>query len=244
MNTHGLPSAPRPTIIPSQPVFANISAALLPSTMSPFPMTGMLFTRLLTSAITSRSTGGAYICLRVLPCTVIAAAPACSQSTASSGALIFSASQPARILTVIGTGETFTHCATISAASSGRFISALPPPFPATFGAGQPIFISMKSGEYFMQVSIAFAIISGTSPNIWTPAGRSASLRLSSSEDLRSFMLMPFELAISPMQPIAPNSMHSSRMDLSATPAIGASRAPLFSFSADKYNLPPPKDTQ
>ena len=102
----------------------------------------------------------------------------------------------------------------------------------------------MKSGEYFMQVSIAFAIISGTSPNIWTPAGRSASLRLSSSEDLRSFMLMPFELAISPMQPIAPNFMHSSRMDLSATPAIGASRAPLFSFSADKYNLPPPKDTQ
>ena len=54
---------------------------------------------------------------------------------------------------------------------------------------------------------------------------------------------IPFELAISPIQPIAPKPMQSSRIALSATPAIGASRAPLPSFSADKYNLPPPKDT-
>ncbi len=190
--------------------------------MSPFPMTGMLFTRLFTSAIIEID-GRRSIHLLASPATVYGYSrhpPACSQSTASSGALIFSVSQPARILTVIGTGETFTHCATISAASSGRFISALPPPFPATFGAGQ-IFISMKSGEYFHAGLNCFAIISGTSPNIWTPAGRSASLRLSSSEDLRSFMLMPFELAISPMQPIAPNSMHSSRMDLSPRPPSG-----------------------
>lgn len=54
--------------------------------------------------------------------------------------------------------------------------SALPAPAPTAFGAGQPKFTSMKSGESLSSMRDAASAISrGSEPNIWIPNGRSAS---------------------------------------------------------------------
>ena len=78
--------------------------------------------------------------------TAIAATPASSAIFATSTALICSASQPFLILTVTGfLGELSTIALRILPASSGSFIRALPSPFPATLGTGQPILKSIIS---------------------------------------------------------------------------------------------------
>lgn len=89
-NTHGLPSAPRPTITAAQPVCAYIRAAEAASVTSPLPTTGMPTART-TSAMPSRSAFPAYICARVRPWTVRKAAPARSAASAQRGRVAGSA---------------------------------------------------------------------------------------------------------------------------------------------------------
>ncbi len=134
-------------------------------------MTG-IFTACLTFLIIPQSAGGVYCWARVRACTAMAATPACSQISATSGALMFWASQPARIFTVTGTGTASTTAATISPQSGGFFISALPAPGLVIFGAGHPMLMSIKSGENSMAFFAASAITAGSEPKIWMPVGR------------------------------------------------------------------------
>ena len=133
--------------------------------MSPLPMTGTL-TASFTALITLQSASPEYICLRVLGWTAIAAAPELSISRANSTAFICSSSQPERIFTVTGQSASPTAALTIFAASSGVFISALPPPGFTTFGTGQPMFMSIISGlkPRSPRSLTALAINSGSSP--------------------------------------------------------------------------------
>ena len=181
----GAPIAARPTITKSQSVSSYIRAALAASMMSPLPMTGMLTARL-TAAIMRQSAGGAYICARVRAWSVTAAAPASSHRLASSTALMESASQPVRILTVTGQSTAATVARTISAARAGSFISRAPPPEAATLGAGHPMLMSRKAGRCASAARAAAATVAGSEPNNWIPTGRSPSVTESSSCDFRS----------------------------------------------------------
>ena len=98
----------------------------------------------------------------------------------------------------------FTTAATILPAESGSFISALPPPFAATLGAGQPIFISIKSGLKRKAALAASAIILGLLPKSCEPNGRSLSDAVSSAADFLSFSTTPRELVSSPTVNAAP----------------------------------------
>ena len=66
-----------------------------------------------------------------------AAAPTCSNSRASAGAVSDSSSQPSRILTVTGIDTARTIAAT-SRRRVGLAISAEPPPLLTTFRPGSP----------------------------------------------------------------------------------------------------------
>lgn len=110
----------------------------------------------------------------------MALAPACSNMTASSTALTLPLSQPFRILTVTGTGTAFLTASTILAAFSGSRIKALPSPFPAIFGMGQPMLISMKSAPECSSASAApSAITDGSFPKICAPQIPASVLRSS-----------------------------------------------------------------
>ena len=90
-----------------------------------------------------------YISDRVLPCTVIAAAPASSTACASSIQLIDFSSHPIRIFTVTGTDTARTIDFTISAAKETFFIKADPSPFLTILCIGHPILISTISAPTF-----------------------------------------------------------------------------------------------
>ena len=172
--------------------------ALSTLSISPLPMTGMR-TACFTCRMQSKSTGGAYICCLVRPWMQTADAPAASALLANSTAFTLSPSQPLRNLTVTGTGTARTTARMIASARSGFFISALPAPPEVILGAGQPMLISRMSGEKSMQRRAAPAITAGSSPNICTAIGRSAPVTSSSSLVLRSDIVSPLALAISPM---------------------------------------------
>ena len=123
--------------------------ASAPEKTSPFAITG-IFTAATASAITPRRTVPLlYISSLVLPCTQTEEAPAASAILAICAALIPSLSNPARIFTVTGTGDTFTAAEIIFSASAGSFISAEPSPPRTTFLTGQPMFISIAQGLTF-----------------------------------------------------------------------------------------------
>ena len=125
-----------------------------------------------TSLMTSQSALPAYICTRVLPCTAIAAAPACSRSFASSTALTDPPSQPLRILTVTGTGTALATADTISAASSGVRMSAEPSPDLTTLPTGQPMLMSIISAPEMSSARFApSAMASGSCPKICAETG-------------------------------------------------------------------------
>ena len=75
-------------------------------------------------------------------------------------------SQPERNFTVTGTLLVATTAFVMAYALSISFIRALPLPFPAILGTGQPILISRISGLYFISIAAALAQKSGSSPNI------------------------------------------------------------------------------
>ena len=72
-------------------------------------------------------------CGGVLPCTITAAAPTCSNSRAKTGAVSDSSSHPSRILTVTGIEMARTTAATSSTARSTWQSKAEPPPPRTTF---------------------------------------------------------------------------------------------------------------
>ena len=167
----------------STPVSSYILLQETASMTSPLPMTGM-DTASFTLRIISQSALGAYICWRVRPWMHSAAAPFSSMILANSTALTEFSSQPLRNFTVTGSSTAEETALTISPASFGFFINALPPPFPATLGAGQPMLMSMMSGLNFKVSCAACAIICGSSPKIWIAAGRSFSERVNNSSVL------------------------------------------------------------
>ena len=136
--------------------------------MSPLPSTGT-FTAALTLAMMSGSMPGVYICSRVRAWTAMSSAPACSQALAHSTAVMWSASQPFRILTVTGRVVWALTCSTMRPQRSGSSISLLPAPPETIFGAGQPMLMSRKSNSYSSMAAAASPMISGTSPKICTP---------------------------------------------------------------------------
>ena len=85
----------------------------------------------------------------------------------------------------------------IFSARTGFFSRALPPPLPAIFGAGQPMLMSITSGEKERHSLADCAIISGSLPKICAAAGCSFSERTSSFLLFLSHMVSPFELTIS-----------------------------------------------
>ena len=86
---------------------------------------------------------GWYICSRVRACTTTAAAPAASQALATSTAVRWASSHPARIFTVTGRPPLcFTTASTMRPARAGSSISLLPAPEETIFGAGQPMLMS------------------------------------------------------------------------------------------------------
>ena len=84
-------------------------------------------------------------CSRVRAWTAMSSAPACSQALAHSTAVMWSASQPFRILTVTGRVVWALTCSTMRPQRSGSSISLLPAPPETIFGAGQPMLMSRKS---------------------------------------------------------------------------------------------------
>ena len=65
---------------------------------------------------------------------------------ATSAALMCCLSHPARILTVTGIFTASATARTMRPTSGGSFMRALPSPFPATLGTGQPMLMSMADG--------------------------------------------------------------------------------------------------
>ena len=167
-NSQGSPSAARAIITPSQPVSRIMVRASSAVWMSPLPSTG-IFTASFTFRMMLRSMPGVYICSRVRAWTATSTAPACSQALAHSTAVMWSASQPLRILTVTGREVFCTTCSTILPQTSGSSISLLPAPPDTILGAGQPMLMSRKSNRYCSMAAAACPMISGTSPKICTP---------------------------------------------------------------------------
>ncbi len=158
-------------------------------------------------------------------CTATAAAPARSQTAATCGALTEPSSHPARSLTVTGTGTAAATAATIAPQRGGFFISALPAPEPVIFGAGQPMLMSMASGENAIAFSAARAITGGSEPKIWIAAGRASSPSSISSSVFLSPNSSAFALTISLTVYAAPKRAQVSRNARSPAPAMGASTA-------------------
>ena len=121
----------------------------------------------------SQSARPAYICARVRPCTATAAAPAASQSRAKATAFTSPPSQPLRNFTVTGTSTAAATAETISAASEGERISALPSPLLTILPTGQPMFMSIMSAREISAALLApSAITSGSCPKICAATGR------------------------------------------------------------------------
>ena len=150
-------------------------AASAPLTTSPLAMTGMDTARF-TSRMMSQSARPAYICARVRPCTATAAAPAPSQSRAKATAFTSPPSQPLRNFTVTGTSTAAATAETISAASPGVRIRALPSPLLTILPTGQPMLMSMMSAPDISRARRApSAITAGSWPKICAATGRPSS---------------------------------------------------------------------
>jgi len=171
--TQGLPSAPLPIITPSHPVCALIRWLSSWQSTSPLPMTG-IDTACFTVLITCQSAEPENPWLQVRPCTVTAAAPACSAIRAKSGAVIVSCVQPLRNFTVTGSVVCATTALIISPASSGVFIRADPAPFLVTLRTGHPMLMSIKSASSGLIRAAALPMASGSAPKSCTPRGWSA----------------------------------------------------------------------
>ena len=178
-NIFGFPSAPRPIITASTPVWSILLYELI-STTSPLPITG-IFTLALTFAIVSKSTAPEYICSLVLPCIVIALAPASSQILATCTAMFSFSANPFLNLQVIGLALFFTQLFTICSSNGKFFKSADPSPFLTILGAGQPKFMSIKSNLFKISNEQTFAISSALWPKIWTAFGVSNLLVINNS---------------------------------------------------------------
>ena len=135
---------------------------------SPDPQTAIR-TASLVRRIRSQSARPRYIWARVRGCSPTATAPPCSQAAAIAGAFLCSSSQPARSLTVTGTGATAaTTLRTVRSTSSGSFSIAAPAPWQHTFFTGQPMLMSTAStGPYRSTATRAPA--ASTSGSSWWP---------------------------------------------------------------------------
>ena len=173
------------------------------------------------------------------------AAPAASQTRASSGALSEDSSKPARSLTVTGSGSAArTTACTMRPASAGSRIRALPSPFPTILRTGQPMLISTAAGMTCparprkspdASRAAASAMTSGSCPNSWTAMGISSGMTDASSPDMMrdgsGFRIAcsrhsAFADTISLTVYAAPKRRHTRRKERSVTPAMGASASP------------------
>src|SRR6185312_14177271 len=181
-----------------------------------------------TDAIGSRRAEPENPCARVRPCTVIMAAPTSTRRRATSAALSWLSSQPARCLTVTGMrdGSTRRTADTSSAASAGSRMSAEPQRPAVTFLAGQPMLMSTIQAPTSAAISAARASASGSRPKICTTKGRPSRLghirltalaapRVSASAERNSVKVSA-----------APSSSQTVRNGRSVTASIGASSAP------------------
>ena len=130
-----------------------------------------------TSRMMSQSARPAYICARVRPCTATAAAPAAlAHCRANATAFTSPPSQPLRNFTVTGTSTAAATAETISAASSGVRIRALPSPLLTILPTGQPMLMSMMSAPDISRARRApSAITAGSWPKICAATGRPSS---------------------------------------------------------------------
>ena len=150
-------------------------SASSPEATSPLAMTGMDTARF-TSRMMSQSARPAYICTRVRPCTATAAAPLRSHIAANCTAFTSPPSQPLRNFTVTGTSTAAATAETISAASSGVRIRALPSPLLTILPTGQPMLMSMMSAPDISRARRApSAITAGSWPKICAATGRPSS---------------------------------------------------------------------
>ena len=190
---------------------------------SPLPNTGMP-TCAATRAMRSQSEKPEYDCAAVRPWTASAAAPASSMRRASSGALIASASHPARIFTVTGIRTARAMARTTSAACSGSRIRLQPALCLAILGTGHPMLTSTMSAPMPSTTCAAAAILSGSPPKIWIETGRSSSVNSAYSSVRSMPRTSPSELTISvTTRPHPPRRFTRRRNAVSVMPAIGAS---------------------
>lgn len=113
----------------------------------------------------------------------MAAAPASSIACAKGTALRQVSSQPSRNFTVTGTLLSRQTARTISCASDGLRMRALPEPVAMTLCTGQPMLMSIQSGWYCCTMAAARAMNSGSLPNNWIPIGRSSGVMAHSSAE-------------------------------------------------------------
>ena len=112
-----------------------------------------------------RSLFPVYIWVRVRPWMHRASAPAASSPRANATAFLQFSRMPERNFTVMGRSTAFFIAETMAQASAGSPIRALPSPLEKTFGTGQPMLTSMKSGWHSSTVlRAASAITSGSWP--------------------------------------------------------------------------------
>src|SRR5688500_15413472 len=208
------------------------------STRSPLPITGIAISRA-TRSIRLQSDDPVYACLAVRPWTVTAAAPASATSRATSGALISSSVQPARIFTVTGMRTARVIAPTIAAACDGSRIRLQPALCLEIFGTGQPMFTSTALAPMPSTMAAASAILAGSPPKIWMETGRSSSVYSAYSRVRSMPRTRPSELTISlTTRPQPPWRFTSRRKAVSVIPAIGATpsagstgREPIFMTS-------------
>ena len=123
----------------------------------------MRFTAATTRLIPSISIEPEKPCSRVRPWMVRPATPACSNSRANSGAVIWEESQPRRILTVTGMETASTTARTSSIALDIWHSMAEPPPPLVTLLTGHPMLMSIlaKPSPSFSTKNLAASANSG-----------------------------------------------------------------------------------
>ena len=140
-------------------------------------MRGFFFT----SPIRVQSASPVYIWARVRPWIVNASIPQSCSCSAKSTIILWSASQPRRVLTVTGTLTESTMARVISSIFGTFCNIPAPAPFPATRFTGHPKLMSIMSGLASSMMRAASTMVSVSFPYTWMATGRSASLMFSFS---------------------------------------------------------------
>ncbi len=157
-------------------------------------------------------------------------APASARARAASGTIMEELSQPVRIFA--DTGMRFNApatAATILRMSSGFFSKAAPAPAEVAFGAGQPKFMSIKSGATLSSTSDAASATSfGSEPKICTPNGRPPSVNESFSKTRAAPLKTALLYTNSLTETSAPYSRQMHLQGSLEKPAIGAKNSSFF----------------